>query len=93
MMKNITCLLFMLLLISCSKKHDENFSDLQGIQVGMKFQEVLDHMIHEPLDQETAYWNDELFVLSFSSPAAASDYYKIIFEKKDSTVVKINFGN
>ncbi|QED38949.1 hypothetical protein FK178_15025 [Antarcticibacterium arcticum] len=82
-----------ILLISCSKANQENFEDLKKIETGMEVKKVLSIMRNDPINVKRAPWNDSLFIYYFSSPAAASDHYKIIFKEEDSTVIEINFGD
>lgn len=91
--KNLFLLILLLFFFSCTHQENENFEDLQGIKKGMKLEEVLQNMRNEPIGKEEANWNDSLYIYSYSSPAAASDHYKIIFNKKDSVVVEILLGN
>lgn len=82
-----------LLYLSCTSEQNKNFEDLKSINQGMKLEEVLKHMRNEPIRSEPAYWSDSLFIYSYASPAAASDHYKIVFNKKDSTVVELMLGD
>lgn len=85
--------LMLTLLFSCTQEQKDNFEDLQQIKVGMKLNEETKKMGNKPLKVEVASWNDSLFIYSFASPPVASDYYKVIFETKDSTVVDIKYGD
>lgn len=85
------CLLF--LLISCKSKEEENWDDLQKIKVGMTYNHVNVIMRHAPKSVEVAFWNDSLFVCYYDSAFGSSDDYRIVFSKKDSTVVEIGYGD
>ncbi|UBZ06762.1 hypothetical protein LDL76_15565 [Salegentibacter mishustinae] len=79
--------------LSCNKTHIENYEDLQKLESGMELDEVLSLMRNEPVLIEKAYWDENLFIYSFESPPAASDYYKVIFRKNDSVVTEILYGD
>lgn len=93
MTKTLYLIIASLLYLSCSSEQNKNFEDLKNINHGMKLEEVLKHMSNEPIRREPAYWSDSLFIYSYASPAAASDNYKIVFNKRDCTVVEIMLGD
>lgn len=82
------------LMISCTNpKGEENFEHLQNIKIGMEMNEVHSIMPNTPVNLKQAYWSDTLLVESYESGFGASDYYKIIYFKKDSVVFEIKWGD
>lgn len=63
------------------------------ITKGMSFDSVNVVMKNKPREIKTAFWNDSLFVQYYDSGFGASDDFKIIFSKKDSIVVDIEYGD
>ncbi|MGG5577562.1 hypothetical protein ACPDHL_09495 [Myroides sp. C15-4] len=80
------------LFFNCSKVV-QNYNDLVKVKIGMHYREVNSIMNNKPLKVENAFWNDSLFIQNYESPSSASDDYKIVFTKKDSIVVEINYGD
>jgi hypothetical protein len=92
---SILSLIFMgALIISCaSESGEQNFEDLKKVQQGMKITQVHEIMKNPALSIEDARWSDSLIVEEYESSFGASDYYKIIYLKVDSTVVEIQWGD
>lgn len=86
-------ILLVFLFAGCSGEAEQNFDDLQKIQSGMTAAQVRKVMTNNPESVQEAYWNPGLFVYFYKSPPAASDHYQVIFNKADSTVVEVNFGD
>lgn len=81
------------MVLGCGKASDQNYEDLKKVSVKMKINEVHSVMRNKPLNLETAPWADSLLVENYESPAGASDHYKIIYKKRDSIVVRVEWGD
>lgn len=90
-MKYFSLVSLILFFVSCESS--ENFENLKKVKVGMPYRDAIKIMENEPISIEDAFWNDSLFVAYYYSPVAASDNYGIIYSKKDSTVVGIEWGD
>ncbi|HEX8577641.1 MAG TPA: hypothetical protein VF677_15245 [Flavobacterium sp.] len=92
-MKKSKIIICLILLTSCNSKGDENYNSLLKIKKGMHHQTVCGIMKNKPRETETAFWNDSLFVNYYDSGIGASDDFKIVFNKKDSLVVDVEYGD
>ena len=92
MKKNIL-LLLAVAVFGCNKEADRNYADLKKVSMKMNINEVHSVMRNKPLSLEKAYWSDLLLVENYQSPFAAADDYKIIYLKKDTTVVRVEWGD
>lgn len=82
------------LMIRCTNpRGEENFEQLKIIKIGMEMNKVHSIMPNTPISLKQSYWSDTLLVESYESGFGASDYYKIIYSKKDSVVVEIKWGD
>ncbi len=91
--KLITLLSLTIFLFCCespnTKRHVDN---INKIKLGMHYREVEKYMgIPNNITMFNIY--DSTYILLYSSPFAASDHYRIIISKKDTTVVKISYGD
>ena len=82
-----------IILFGCNTEGEQNFEDLKKVELGMERSMVDTIMGNPPINSETANWSDSLFVESYESGFGASDYYKIIYSKKDSVVVDVGWGD
>ena len=89
----IQFIILLFLLFSCSSKGSENFDDLSKIEIGMDINSAHQAMRNEPVDIDVAYWDNNLLVERYESGIAASDYYSIVYQKSDSSVVEIGWGD
>lgn len=78
---------------SCNSTGDDNYENIIKVKKGMKKNTVDSIMQHNPKLSETAFWNDSLFVQYYDAPMGASDDLGIVFNKKDSIVVDIRYGD
>lgn len=86
--------LFLTVFFGCSSSEgDENFEQLQEIEKGMSILQVHSIMTNDQISLEEAYWSDTLLIESYESGFGSSDYYKIIYSKKDSSVVEVFWGD
>jgi len=90
-MKYFSLVSLILFFVSCESS--ENFENLKKVKVGMPYRDAVKIMENEPISIEDAFWNDSLFVAYYDSPVAASDNYGIIYSKRDSIVVGIEWGD
>jgi hypothetical protein len=89
-----TGLIITIFLVSCSNSEREhNFDNLKKVRKGIKIAEVHSLMRNSPVDTQSAYWSDSLFVERYESVIGSSDYYKIIYFKEDSTVADLDLGD
>ncbi|HEU4495601.1 MAG TPA: hypothetical protein VFR70_00975 [Flavobacterium sp.] len=92
-MKKIMIFISVILIIGCNSKSSENYESLLKIKKGMSHDSVNSIMKNKPREIKTAFWNDTLFVNYYDSGFGASDDFKIVFNKKDSTVVDVEYGD
>ena len=85
--------LILIVNLSCDSKPDQNFKDLQKVEIGMTLYETSSIMRNQPKSKETAYWNKDLYVHYYDSGFGASDDFMIVYSKKDSLVVEIGYGD
>ncbi len=91
-MKKIYLLIVLCIIAGCGNQSTKNFNELKRLRIGMSFEKVNKIMSSEPVKIEDASWSKDFFVSSYQSPMFAADYYKVIFRKTDSIVVKINLA-
>jgi hypothetical protein len=90
----LVMILISALVMSCSNENGEqNFEDLKNVHRGMKMDQVHAVMENSPTNTEGAYWSDSLVVEEYESAFGASDHYKVIYSKIDSTVVEVQWGD
>jgi hypothetical protein len=90
---NRLAIILIVIVTGCGSKADQNFADLKIIRDRMKISEVHSIMKNDPINFEQAYWSDSLLVENYESGFGASDDYKIVYSKKDTTVVRIEWGD
>ncbi|MBC9796889.1 hypothetical protein [Sinomicrobium weinanense] len=93
-MKNLIILSIIILFFSaCASKADKNFTDLKKNRKGMSNTQVDLIMTNSPKLIKEAFWDKNLYVNYYDSGFGTSDDFKIIFSKKDSLVVSIEYGD
>jgi hypothetical protein len=94
MSRKVILRIIWVLLLGCTNTNGElNFEDLKNIKVGMTIDKVHLIMTNDPIALEEAYWSDSILVERYESGFAASDDYRIIYNKADSTVKEIYWGD
>ena len=91
-MKKIIILFFSIMLIGCFREANQNLEDLDKINIGMKYHQAKNIMRNNSEKTEDAFWDKNLFIDYYDSGPGASDYFKIIYNKKDSVVVSKEYG-
>lgn len=92
-MKRISILLILMTLcIGCEKAY-ENQEDLNKIEIGMDMTDVELIMRNDAMEYESKYDADSIITKLYEAPIGAAGDFEIIYSKKDSTVLRINYGN
>ncbi|AZJ33790.1 hypothetical protein SAMN05444344_0383 [Tenacibaculum mesophilum] len=92
-MKKRIVLGLILIGLGCVSSEKKNFEDLQKVKINMHLTRVKSIMTNNPKLIKDAYWDTNLFVYYYNSPFTASDDYSIVFNKNDSLVVEIGYGD
>lgn len=88
------CISFILIVsfISCKKAY-ENQNDLSNVKIGMKMNSVNLIMRNKPINFISKYDADSIITKLYEAPIGASGDFQIIYKTKDSTVLRINYGD
>jgi hypothetical protein len=88
------CFLFVLVIFSVGcKQANENQKDLNYVKIGMKMDSVEVIMRNKPINYDSKYDADSIITKLYEAPVGASGDFEIIYKKKDSTVLRIDYGD
>ncbi len=90
MKKLLILILFMF--YSCNKSSD-NLENIKKVRIGMKMSEVNKIMKNYPINYVYRYEGDSLVKKLYKSPVGSAGDFEIVYCKKDSTVLRINYGD